>query len=753
MNQRAGSTEICDNVLPILQEISSALAATDNINAIAHLMLDLAIKHIGAEKGSLMLVNTRQELYILSSRGIDEKLAETYRVKIGEGIAGTVAQSRVPVLVKDIDKDERFKNIKRDRYKTRSFISCPVLGKDKVLGVLNINDKKNGEPFSEDEFALAKIIASQAAIALKNAYLFNKFRAKAAELENANRKLIEADVAKNEFLTRISHELRTPLHSIKGAVYYLQNSSNLSENDRQEFHDIIANETKKLTGFAEKQLDFLRLEDEARILRNTVIDIEEILKETFSSRLLQASLARKNLELKVDLAEGIPDIVGDKILVSQFFINLLEGVSSYLENGAFLMFTADKNDFIEVYLDASQKLSEEALSCFSISKDIYSADRSEECIKLYLALRAAKAHGWRLTAENRDGGFRATILIPQSTRQKIDAAISTTMDMVVEFASELLGVNTCSLMLNDEITGDLVINCARGLDDEVIKRTRIQVGDRIAGWVALEGRPLLVEDIETDPRFGRKNLDGQYNSKSLLSLPLKVGNQVIGVLNLNNKKSGEPFTNRDLELASVISDRISVFIEKLCSDSYAEEDLSRAVASLTDLLNAEKKYPKKNPRITDLVSRMMDRFEAGEEEKKTALYVSMIYDLGLTLIDGNVLNKKMELSSLEAATLKGHPQNTLDLLGDVEFSGEVKKIILHHHERYDGTGYPDGLKGEEIPFLSRVLAVVDAYCAMTDDRPYREAFAGEEAIREICKEAGTHYDPAVVEVFEKVVGG
>jgi GAF domain-containing protein len=624
------------------------------------------------------------------------------------------------------------------------------MGKEKVLGVLNINDKKNGEPFSEDEFGLTKIIANQAAVALKNAYLVNKFRAKAGELEDANRKLIDADVAKNEFLTRISHELRTPLHSIKGAVYYLQNSGNLSENDRQEFHDIIANETKKLTAFAEKQLDFLRLEDEARIIRNTVIDIDEILKETLNSRLLRAALARKNLDLKVDLGEGVPDIVGDKILVSQFFINLLEGVSSYLENGAVITFTADENDFIEVYLDASQKLSEDALNCFSISKDIYSADRSEECIKLYLALRTAKAHGWRLTAENKDGGFRAAILIPKSTRQKIDAAINTTMDMVVEFASEVLGVNTCSLMLNDEITGDLVINCARGLDDEVIKRTRIQVGERIAGWVALEGRPLLIEDIETDPRFGRKNQDGQYNSKSLLSLPLKMGNQVIGVLNLNNKKSGEPFTNRDLDLASVVSDRISFFIKNLCSDSCAEEDLTRAVASLNDLLDAEKKYPKKNPRITDLVGRMMDRFEAGEEEKKTALYVSMIYDLGLTLIDGSVLGKKRRLSPLEAATVKGHPHNTLDLLGDIEFSDEVKKTILHHHERYDGTGYPDGLKGEEIPFLSRVLAVVDAYCAMTEERPHRKAYDSEEAIREIGKEVGTHYDPAVVEVFEKV---
>ena len=110
-------------------------------------MLDLAINYANAEKGSLMLVNESEELYILAARGIDISFITTYKVKIGEGIAGIVAKNLSPVLVEDINKDENFmKETHRDRYKTKSFISCPVISKNKLLGILNINDKRMAPP-------------------------------------------------------------------------------------------------------------------------------------------------------------------------------------------------------------------------------------------------------------------------------------------------------------------------------------------------------------------------------------------------------------------------------------------------------------------------------------------------------------------------------------------------------------------------------------------------------------------------------
>jgi hypothetical protein len=732
----------------ILQEISHLITATNDTNALANFLLDRAIDYTNAEKGSLMLLNERNELYILAARGFDMQFIETYRIKLGEGIAGMVAENRTPFLVEDIDRDERFKQKKRDRYKTKSFISCPLISRDKTLGVININDKKDGTPFREDEFNLLKIIADQAAIALENAFLMNQLRGKAAELEEINRKLIETDVDKTEFITRISHELRSPLNSIKGAIYYLQQSEKLKRNKQKEFYDIILTETTGLTSIVNNLLDFLRLEDEAMVIKKSLINLEGILKEVIVAKELNSILTKKNLLLKIDIHEGTFNIVGDKIRVTQLFINLIEGLSYYLDSGDTIEITVTEDDVIKVDLIASKKIPEGVLSFFFDPKYIFHAEQSDEKIKLYLAKKVAETHGWGFDAKNMNNNFLVSLIIPKSAKEKLEAAVGITMDMFVEFISELMDLNTCSLMLSNELTGELTIKSARGLSDEIVKQTRIKVGDQIAGYVAVEGTPLLIEDIETASPFKRRSIS-RYNTKSLLSLPLKIQDKVVGVLNLNNKKNADPFTKRDLYIASVFGERISFFLEKLYSGNYKEEDINQILTSFDNLLDAVKSYHKKKSIFPDLVLRIMDRLGTDEEDKKNALYASMIYDLGLVLIHESILQKKAILPS-EIQALKTHPYNTIGLLRTFEFPEDLKKAILHHHERYDGKGYPDRLKGTEIPLVSRVLSVVDSYCAMITEKPYRKALTKDEALLEIKAGSGSIYDPEVVNVFEIV---
>src|SRR5512143_2922991 len=111
----------------ILQELSNAIVITDDITAIANLLLDLALNYAHAEKGSFMLLTERDELRILAAKGLDPQLIKSYKVKIGEGIAGMVAKNPTPVLVEDIEKDSNFRGFRRNHYKTKSFISCPII--------------------------------------------------------------------------------------------------------------------------------------------------------------------------------------------------------------------------------------------------------------------------------------------------------------------------------------------------------------------------------------------------------------------------------------------------------------------------------------------------------------------------------------------------------------------------------------------------------------------------------------------------
>jgi HD-GYP domain-containing protein (c-di-GMP phosphodiesterase class II) len=584
---------------------------------------------------------------------------------------------------------------------------------------------------------------------LEKALLVARMKKNTAELEDMNRKLMEADLLKTEFLTRISHELRTPLNSIKGSVYYLDSSDKLSHGEQKEFYSIISKETDKLAMIVENQLDFLTSEDEMRIVRKSVVSLAEILTEVSCSKTLTERLEREGINLSVQLEPGVQEILGDKFRIVQMFIILLECLVSHLGKGDSICISACEDEEVQVTIQVDRELPNRFQEAFSCPDYHFQKGEGGQSTKMYLVRKTAQSLGWDLTMENGVGTFTLTMAIPLSRRQKIDAAMGKSIELFLEFIADLMGLTTCSIMLRDEATGELKIQSAMGLDEDIVRKTRIRVGDQISGWVALEGKPVLIDDIEQDPRFARKNIP-QYNSKSLLSVPLKIQDCVTGVLNLSNKKTAEPFTSQDLTLAAVLGARVSHLIEKLRSDEGWEESFREFTASFDKLLTAGRKYHKKARQLPDLVRKIMERLGPTDEEKEIALYVATVYDLGLMFMDDAVL-RKGKLEPAEFASLKVHPFNTVELLNSIEFSPEVNRAILHHHEKYDGTGYPDGLAGNEIPLISRVIAVVDAYCAMVSKRPHRKEKTGHDALREIRDGAGASYDPAVVEALEGVL--
>jgi hypothetical protein len=748
-NSQKEIAELCEKKFSILQKISNLIVVTNNITSIANLMLDLAIDYTDAEKGSLMTLNEMGELQICAAKGIDIQLFNSFSESIGEGIAGTVAKQKIPVLVQDINSDERFKEKKRDHYKTESFISCPILFKNRLLGVLNINDKKGGLVFTHDEFTLIQLISNQAAIVLQNALLMNQLRVKAAGLEELNKKLVEFDIVKTDFLTRVSHELRTPLNSIKGAIYYMNKTLQPLSPEHEEFCNIISSETNKLIEISENLLDYLRLENGTQSMKKTIINLPALVQEIFDSKVLKTTLEKKCLKLNLDVKKEISNILGDRLRVFQFFVNLIEGLSHYLLPDDKISLTFDENDYVDIYITIPRHLPESVYQNIWNSTYIFQGEHSEERLKLYLAWKVAEAHKWKLVTENRENSFYVSVSIPHSAKMKIEALLSTTMDMFTEFISEMLNLNICSIMLTDELTGELSIKSARGLSDEVINRTRINAADSISGWVALEGKPLLIDNIENSPDFVRLNAQ-HYNTNSLLSLPLKINGKVIGVVNLNDKKTGEAFTSQDLHIASSLCERISFFLKKLYAGECTEDYFKHFISSFDSLLNAEKNYFKKSSLFPNLMDMVISNLNASDEDKNAAIYISMIYDLGLVLVENGFLQVK-KLSPSEVSVLRVHPYTTIGLLDDFEFSEDVKKAILHHHERYDGTGYPDKLKGDEIPFISRALSVVDSFCALITEKPYRKARNKDKALAEIRKGAGSLYDPKIVEALEKAM--
>lgn len=181
-------------------------------------------------------------------------------------------------------------------------------------------------------------------------------------------------------------------------------------------------------------------------------------------------------------------------------------------------------------------------------------------------------------------------------------------------------------------------------------------------------------------------------------------------------------------------------------------DLITSIKTLISVINAKDRYTYGHVERVVMYSRFLaEKMGLSEMEKKYLIYGAYMHDIGKINIAENILNKKMPLERQEWELLKQHPENGIEIIKPVGSLKEVAPLILHHHERYDGTGYPNGLKGRDIPFLARILAVVDSFDAMTSHRPYNKRKTYEEAVEELKKCSGTQFDPEVVESFIEIV--
>lgn len=194
-------------------------------------------------------------------------------------------------------------------------------------------------------------------------------------------------------------------------------------------------------------------------------------------------------------------------------------------------------------------------------------------------------------------------------------------------------------------------------------------------------------------------------------------------------------------------------LEELKKDIEEEHiDLITSVKTLISVINTKDRYTYGHvERVVMFAKLLANKLNLPDEEKKVLKYGAYLHDIGKINISKEVLNKKMPLNNEEWEMLKQHPVSGVDLIRPVESLSEIIPLILYHHERYDGKGYPSQLKGNEIPYLSRVLTVVDSFDAMTSNRPYSIRKTYDDAVLEIRKCIGTQFDPDIAEAFIEVV--
>lgn len=323
------------------------------------------------------------------------------------------------------------------------------------------------------------------------------------------------------------------------------------------------------------------------------------------------------------------------------------------------------------------------------------------------------------------------------------------LKLIVQNARGTFNAQVVSLMLFDKEKETLKINCAEGLSLEIIQNTRVEVGEGIAGKVAKSGQPLLLVDVlETE----RPDMD--KGVKSALSVPLKIKNEVVGVLNVS-KTSRYKFAENDLKLlfnlaslASQAIERASLYQDLKASLDEMENTYISTVTALSAAVDAKDPYTDGHVhRVTKYGMAIALELDPSLLNDDMFHYALVLHDVGKIGVPDNILTKPGPLSPEEWELIKTHPDVGAKIISPIKFLHKAVEAVQYHQERFDGKGYPTGMKGNEIPLVARIIAVADSFDAMTTDRIYRKALSLEEARKEIIKNSGSQFDPLVVQAF------
>ncbi|NQT33150.1 MAG: GAF domain-containing protein [Candidatus Omnitrophica bacterium] len=325
-----------------------------------------------------------------------------------------------------------------------------------------------------------------------------------------------------------------------------------------------------------------------------------------------------------------------------------------------------------------------------------------------------------------------------STVHTVHRLMSSTLDLdelltrVARLTLQVLRANRCSIKLVDKNRKVLIPRTTIDLRDEKAKLKKVQIGKYAPGKAVKKGVPV--------------------RSKNYLAVPL-IDEDVVGVITLYDKLDGSEFSQFDEEIMKTLAEQAAIAIKNAQLFKEQQELTLSSIKCIAQLLrNRPHGTHKAEGSFLKLISLIGPKMNMNESEIRMLQYAAMLHDAGQMSIPEKVLTKKGGLTGKEYDILKSHPMKGATILSKFKPLKPIVPIMMHHHENYDGTGYPKGLKGKEIPLSARILAVVGDFEAMITEKPYRKALSIFAAVKEVKKNAGIQFDPKVVDVFCEAVG-
>jgi putative nucleotidyltransferase with HDIG domain len=352
-----------------------------------------------------------------------------------------------------------------------------------------------------------------------------------------------------------------------------------------------------------------------------------------------------------------------------------------------------------------------------------------------------------------------------ATLREIDTAISASLDLRVTFnvildqVTDQLGVDAVDVLLFNPHTQILEYAAGRGFRSRVLEHTSLRLGEGYAGRAALERRLVTISNLAEDAGgLAQAPLLADEGFITYCAVPLIAKGEIQGVVEIFHRARLE-HDQEWLDFLQTLAGQIAIGIENATLfDSLQRSNMELTLAYDTTLEGWAKALELRDMEteghcrnVTEMTLRLARAMGMSNSELIHVRRGALLHDIGKMGVPDSILLKPGPLTDEEWEIMRQHPVWAYELLSPIRYLRPALDIPHCHHEKWDGSGYPRGLKGEQIPLAARIFAVVDVWDALCSDRPYRDAWPEEKALAHIREQTGKHFDPRAVEVFLKLV--
>ncbi len=713
--RKADEEKIRQNVIRTqgLVEISAVIvengfdstAVLENIaRLVSQLVGDSCIIHLSTDDGLWLQPAAFYHPEPCNPACIQDMLSSS-ALPIGEGLVGRVAATAEPAVAADIAQADILKTIQPEfgtylqRYEVHTVLVVPIRTQARVIGTVSVIRDTPGRPYTEDDKALLQDIADRAALAIINARLFSEEQVRSKELAalySLSSALRQAMLV-SDMLSIVLNQVRQLFKADTGMIALI---------NADKTHCTIA------------QADGLMASNSGRVF---TVD------EGISGFVLRKDQPYVTHNFSAEPQQFI-DLLHEGELGPAIFVPL----QSEAELQGFLM-----------------------IARYTLTRGGHFTDKD---VRLLTAIGEMVGNSVRRAQLFEDSQRR---LQQTQSLRAIDIAISnshdlqSTLDIFLDQVIAQLKVDAVSVLLLNPKTQLLNYAAGRGFQTPALKYSHLRLGEGYAGIAAYERRIISIPDLRSrhtdflrSPTFKAEGFVTYY------AIPLATEAQVTGVLEIFQRSPLYPdpewleFAQTLAGQAAIAIDNASLFIDLEQSNlelTKAYEATIEGWSRALDLRDHETEGH--TQRVAEMTVKLAQAFGLNTN---TTAYISrgaLLHDIGKMGIPDDILLKPGPFTMDEWVRMRKHPEYARDMLAAIDYLKPAIDIPYCHHEKWDGTGYPRGLKGEVIPFAARIFSVVDVWDALTSNRPYRSAWSKEKALEYIRTESGKHFDPQVVTTF------